>query len=150
MSSSGPEVQASAVAADDSVVRASREATPKEVVEFALQRVVDPVLGQAARVALRQLLGDEPASRGIGTWHHDRIIKRIVKRLVPRQRDPETVTEVGDRLVRRASRFVKPHVLTDEQCARLRSLAATGKPSEITRTLLAWRYDLPDRTVRRL
>jgi hypothetical protein len=27
---------------------------------------------------------------------------------------------------------------------------ATGKPSEITRALLAWRYDLPDRTVRRL
>jgi hypothetical protein len=153
MSSIGPELSTDAVTPDSGGGRSSREATPEEVLQFALKKSksIDPVLAASGRVALQRLMGREgPTPRGIGKWHHDRIVKRIVKRLVPRERDPETVTEVGDRLIRFASRLLKPRVLTAEQCARLRTLAVAAKPSEITRTLLGWRYDLPDRTVRRL
>jgi hypothetical protein len=153
MSNIGPEPSTDAVGGDSGVGRSSREATPEEVLQFVLKKVesANPGLAAAGRVALQQLMGREgPSPRGIGKWRHDRIVKRVVKRLVPRERDPETVTEVADRLVRFASRLLKPRALTPEQRARLRTLAATAKPTEITRTLLGWRYDLPDRTVRRL
>jgi len=148
-----PELCADAVARELGGDRRNREATPEEVLQFVLKKVqsVDPGLAASGRVAVQRLMAQEGATpRGIGRWHHDRIVKCTVKRLVPRERDSETVTEVGNRLIRLASRLLKPRVLTAEQRARLRKLAVTAKPSEITRTLLGWRYDLPDRTVRRL
>ena len=55
MSSVGPEVSTDAVAADVGVARTSREATPEEVLQFALKKLefVDPGLAAFGRVALR-------------------------------------------------------------------------------------------------
>lgn len=64
--------------------------------------------------------------------------------------DPETITEVTILLLALASRVLRPRVLDDEQEKRLRDLAVHAKPSEITRTLQSWRFQLPDRKVRAL
>jgi hypothetical protein len=130
-----------------------REASPEKVLQFVLKWIERdfPRLAAVGRDALQQLMrGGRPTRRGIGRWRHDSVVKRRVKRLVPRGRDPEAITAAAEGLTRFALRLMKPRGLTPEQRARLCKLAAQGKPSEITRTLLAWRYELPDRDVRRL
>jgi hypothetical protein len=73
--------------------------------------------------------------------------------MIVRRRDrsnPETITDVTTLLLALASRVLRPRVLEDEQEERLRDLAVRAKPSEITRTLQSWRFQLPDRKVRTL
>jgi hypothetical protein len=90
-----------------------------------------------------------PAQLGLGIWRHPAVLARRVRTIVGR-RDAhleETVTDVAQGLAALAGRVVgRP--LSARQLARLRRLAATAKPSHITRTLLSWRFQLPDRTVR--
>ena len=93
-----------------------------------------------------------PARVTIGRWRHSEILSRRVAMIV-RRRDrsnPETITDVTTLLLALASRVLRPRVLEDEQEERLRDLAVRAKPSEITRTLQSWRFQLPDRKVRTL
>ena len=127
--------------------------TPEQVLQVVLYRFAafDPRLAATGLAALRALEDlHEEKPRGFWKWRHGGVIKRYVERLVPRFRDPESITELGDQLIHLASRLLKPRGVTPEQCAVLRKMAVKAKPSEISRLLLAWRYDISDRAVRHL
>lgn len=135
-------------------VEAVRKApTPAQALQVVLHRFAafDPKLAATGLAALRAL-EDQPdkAARGFGKWRHGEVIERYVRKLVPRFRDPEAITELGDQLIRLASRLLRPREVTSAQAATLRKMAIHAKPSEISRTLLAWRYDVSDRAVRHL
>jgi hypothetical protein len=86
-----------------------------------------------------------------GCWRHSHVLSRRVARITKRKdrSDPETLTDITVRLQALARRVLGKN-LDDDQKARLNHLARGAKPSEITRTLQSWRFQLPDRTVRAL
>ena len=107
------------------------------------------------RNALRELapaLPGRPAKLGVGGWNHQQVLARKVRGILSARHkdDPQSVTEVGDRILALASRLVRPRVLADADKARLLRLVPKRKPSEIIRVLLSLRFNLPDHTVRHL
>ena len=93
-----------------------------------------------------------PKQTTLGCWRNSEVLERRVATIVYRQdrSDPEIVTEVTMRLQRLARRVLGPSGLDDDRNNRLCQLALRAKPSEITRALQSWRFQLPDRTVRAL
>ena len=93
-----------------------------------------------------------PVRPGVGAWRHSAVLSRRVATIV-RERDPdneESLSATVSKLEAVARRVLAPRPLTTDQRTRLRRLACSAKPSAITRTLLTWRFDLSDVTVRRL
>jgi len=92
-----------------------------------------------------------PRGRGLGIWCSPRVLDSRVSTIVAGRdkHNEETITDVIDRLFRLARR-VCARPLEPREESRLRKLAGCAKPSHITRTLVSWRFRLPDRTVRRL
>ena len=85
-------------------------------------------------------------------WRNSEILTRRVKTIL-RGRDKhneEMLTEIGLKLIALGRRVVSKEGMTPRRCARLIKFAVAAKPSVIARTLLSWRFDLPDRVVRRL
>jgi hypothetical protein len=85
-------------------------------------------------------------------WRNSEILTRRVKTILRRRdkHDPETLTEVGLKLIALAERVAGKNAITARRRARLLHLAVDAKPSVIVRTLLRWRFAHPDRVVRRL
>ena len=115
----------------------------------------DPVGAARGRNALRELAParpGRPAKLGVGGWNHQQVLARKVRGILSARHkdDPQSVTEVGDRILALASRLVRPRVLADANKARLLRLVPKRKPSEIIRVLLSLRFNLPDHTVRHL
>jgi hypothetical protein len=103
----------------------------------------------------RQLVGRKrgrPARPGIGVWRHPEVLSRRVATIVGERdrEDAESVTATAYRLEALARRVLAPRTLTGAQRTALHRLARAAKPSAITRTLLSWRFNLSDVTVRRL
>ena len=115
-----------AVAPKSAGTESSREATPRRCCSSWIKKVesIDPALAANGRVALLALTGEEPAPRRAGKWRHGRVVARYVKKLVPRDRDSQVVTEIGNRLIRLASRLMKPRTLTPKQTAKIWKMAA--------------------------
>ena len=91
-----------------------------------------------------------PKQMTLGRWRNSAVLASRVRTIVrrPDRDDPETITEVMHRLFSLARRVLRTTALHAHQEARLRHLAITAKPSEITRVLQSWRFRLPDRAVR--
>src|SRR6187551_3562774 len=82
-----------------------------------------------------------PVLPGVGAWRNSDILARRVKG------DLEALTSATYRLLALAAR-VLGRSLTPEECDRLKEMVPRAKPSVITRTLLTWRFNLSDETVR--
>ena len=114
-----------------------------------------PALAADGRHALRQLMPappGRPPKRGRGAWKYPETLARTVRRIVAR-RDTEaveTLIAVEQTILALAHRLARPRDLTETQQAQLRTRARKATASEITRTLLSVRFDLPDRTIRDL
>jgi hypothetical protein len=93
-----------------------------------------------------------PVRPGMRVWRDPEILTRRVKTIL-RRRDKhnlETTTEAGLKLIALAERVMGKEAVTARRRARLFLLARDAKPSVIVRTLLSWRFQLPDRLVRHL
>jgi hypothetical protein len=90
-----------------------------------------------------------PTRPTLGIWQNPDVLTRRVRTMVRRRDkdDEQTVTEVGQQLIGLTGR-VLPRPLTTTERARLLRLAHNAKPSQVTTTLLRWRFQLPDRAVR--
>ncbi len=115
----------------------------------------DPVGAARGRRALRELAPapqGRPPKLGVGGWNHQDVLARKVRSILsPRRKgDSQSVTEVRDKILALASRLVRPRVLADADKTRLLRLVPKRKPSEIVRTLLSIRFELPDHAVRDL
>ena len=115
----------------------------------------DPVGAARGRHALRELapaLPGRPPKLGVGGWNHQHVLARKVRGILSARHkdDPQSVTEVGDRILALAYRLVRPRVLADADKTRLLRLVPKRKPSEIIRVLLSLRFNLPDHTIRDL
>jgi hypothetical protein len=132
----------------------------------------NPTLTTDARRALAQLTarpapaGRPPKDHG-GAWSYSDstpVLAEVTR--IMRARDPDDLTPVIKQLTMLATRLLEqrqfsythpyraaehPLGLTDTQRRRLKQLARIGaRPSEITRLLQRWRFDLSDRRARRL
>lgn len=115
----------------------------------------DPVGAARGRHALRELapaLPGRPPKLGVGGWKHQDTLARRVRRILKARDkdDPQTVTEVSERIVALARRLVPSRILSDADTDRLLKLVPNSKPSEITRVLQGMRFNLPDHAVRDL
>ena len=87
---------------------------------------------------------------GIGEWLNDQTLVGQVAAIVKARdvHNEETLTDVCLKLDGLARGTVLHRPLSNYERARLDKIACNAKPSEISRTLLSWRFNLSDRTVR--
>lgn len=93
-----------------------------------------------------------PVLPGIRGWENDEtFVPKVASIFESRDTsDEETLTEVTYAVETLAKETVPEERLTERRRGCLRRLAAYARPSRIARTLLSWRLNLPDRTIRHI
>ena len=95
-----------------------------------------------------------PPHRGAKSSQRSFLLERLV-RFVVSTREPhdEQAVTANSRVVTHVLRIGRRYLgraLTADETTQLRELARSAKPSEITRRLYRWQYDLTDREMRGL
>ena len=93
-----------------------------------------------------------PVRRGMQRFQNDEtFVPRVAPIIESRDKsDEETLTDVTYSLEAFARGTLPDGALTVRRRDCLRRLARHAKPSLVSRTLLSWQNNLPDRTIRRI
>lgn len=93
-----------------------------------------------------------PVRPGIRRWVNDETVVPTVAAIMARrdQSNEETLTEAADAIELFARTVLPDGAFTKLRRDYLRRLVLHAKPSVVSRTLLCWQNDLPDRTIRRV
>jgi len=91
-----------------------------------------------------------PVRPGVQHWRNDTAFaSRVFSIAATRDKDDEaTLTEAVHAFMALAKESIAAESLTDDRLECLRRLALRARPSRILRTLISWRDNLPDRTLR--
>jgi hypothetical protein len=93
-----------------------------------------------------------PVRSGILRWRNHQAIKSTVFSILDKRdiHNETTLTDTIYAVEALAKQTIPAESLTDRRLKCLRKLAIRARPSRISRTIVSWRDNLPDRIVRRI